>query len=188
VVPSRAPELVRRLPRVLALVALAVPVLVVAGVVVASVVMVRDPLPDADTVRLRVPAVPTPAAASADCSRLLSGLPGEMTTDRGLVARRVLADPAPPGTVAWGGEGGATPVVMRCGLPRPAELAPGASLLAVDGVDWVAVEDSTPATTTWVTTDRAVYVGLTVPDGLGTDPVEGISRSVKIALVSRTPG
>jgi hypothetical protein len=179
---------VRRLPRLLAGLALAVPVLVVAGVVLASVIVVRDPLPDADTVRLRVPAVPTPAAASADCSRLLSGLPGEMTTERGLVARRVLADPVPPGTVAWGGEGGAAPVVMRCGLPRPAELAPGAPLLAVDGVEWVAVEDATPAATTWVTTDRAVYVGLTVPDGLGTDPVVGISRSVKIALVSRVTG
>jgi hypothetical protein len=128
VVPSRAPELVRRLPRVLVAIVLAVPVLLVAGVVLASVVLVREPVPDADTVRLAVPAVPTPAAASADCSRLLSGL------------------------------------------------------------DWIAVDDGLPATTTWVTTDRAVYVGLTLPDDLGTAPVQDISRGVKIALVSRSTG
>jgi hypothetical protein len=188
VVPSRAPELVRRLPRVLVAIVLAVPVLLVAGVVVASVVLVREPVPDADTVRLAVPAVPTPAAASADCSRLLSGLPGELPTERGLLPRRVLADPIPAGTVAWGGEDGTAPVVMRCGLPRPAEMSPGASLLVVGGVDWIAVDDGLPATTTWVTTDRAVYVGLTLPDDVGTAPVQDISRGVKIALVSRPTG
>ncbi|MHC1560456.1 DUF3515 domain-containing protein [Actinomycetospora sp. C-140] len=182
---SRAPALVRRLPRVLVAIALTVPVLVVVGVLVASAVLVREPIPDADTVRIPVAPVATPAAASADCSRLLSGLPGEMVTERGMLARRIIADPVPPGTVAWGGENGTAPVVMRCGLPRPDELAPGASLLVVDGVDWVAAEDGVPGATTWVTTDRAVYVGLTVPDGVGTGPVQDISRGVKIALVSR---
>lgn len=183
--PSRAPELARRLPRVLVAVALTLPVLVVVGVLVASVMVVRDPVPDVDTVRLEVPAMPTPAAASADCARLLSGLPGEMATERGLLSRRVLADPIPPGTAAWGGENGTAPVVLRCGLARPAELTLGASLLVVNGVDWVAVEDATPGTTTWVTTDRSVYVGLTVPDGVGTGPVQDISRGIKIALVTR---
>lgn len=185
---ARAPQVVRRLPRVLVGVVLTLPVLLVAGVLVASVVLVREPVPDADTVRLAVPAVPTPAAASADCSRLLSGLPGEIPTERGLLPRRVLADPVPPATVAWGGEGGTAPVVMRCGLPRPAELAPGAPLLVVDGVDWVAVDDGRPGTRTWVTTDRAVYVGLTLPADVGDGPVADISRGVKIALVSRLTG
>jgi hypothetical protein len=183
VVLSRAPEVVRRLPRVLVGVALSVPVLIVAGVMVASVVLVRQPVPDADTVRLQVAAVPTPAAASADCSRLLSGLPGEMATERGVVARRILADPVPPATVAWGGENGTTPVVMRCGLPKPA--GPAGSMTVVNGVDWVEVDDGIAGSGTWVTVDRAVYVGLTVPDDIGTGPIEDISRGVKIALVSR---
>ncbi|MEJ2885846.1 DUF3515 domain-containing protein [Actinomycetospora aeridis] len=182
---SRAPGVARRLPRVLVALALCVPVLLVVGVMVASMVLVREPVPDIDTVRLRVPAVPTPAAASADCSRLLSGLPGEMATERGIVARRVLADPVPPATVAWGGEDGAAPVVMRCGLPRPVELAGGGSVTVVNGVDWVEVDDGIPGSGTWVTADRAVYVGLTVPDDVGTGPLEDISRGVKIALVSR---
>ncbi|MDD7964406.1 DUF3515 domain-containing protein [Actinomycetospora lemnae] len=180
-----APEVARRLPRVLVVLVLTVPVLVVAGVFVASLVLVREPVPDADTVRLRVPAVPTPAAASADCSRLLSGLPGEMATEQGMLARRVLADPVPPATVAWGGEEGAAPVVLRCGLPRPAAMTAGGSMTVVNGVDWVEVDDGVPGSATWVTTDRAVYVGVTVPDGIGTAPIQDVSRGVKISLVSR---
>jgi hypothetical protein len=188
VAPTRGPEVARRLPRVLVGIALALPVLTVLGVLVASTVLVREPVPDADTVRLRVAAVPVPAAASADCSRLLSGLPGEIPTERGLLSRRVLADPAPAATVAWGGEDGAAPIILRCGLPRPVELAPGAPTLDAAGVEWVAVDDDVPGCTTWVTADRAVYVGLTVPDDLGTDPVQDVSRGVKIALVSRPLG
>jgi len=175
---------VRRLPRVLVGIVLSLPVLLVGGVLLASVLFVRDPVPDADTVRLTVRAVPTPAAASADCSRLLSGLPGEIRTDTGMLPRRVLADPVPAATVAWGGENGATPIVLRCGLPRPTE-GTGEPLRDVTGVDWVAVPDDTPDSTTWVTVDRAVHVGLTVPDGTGEAPLLDVSRGVKIALVSR---
>jgi hypothetical protein len=185
---AAAPELGRRLPRLLIGLALALPVLLVAGVLVASQFLVRDPRPDATTVRLAVPALPTPAAATADCSRLLSGLPGEIATGGVLRPRRVLADPAPAGTVAWGGEDGSAPIVLRCGLPRPADLVPTASLLDVDGVDWIAVADTDPATTTWVTADRAVYVGLTLPDGVGSGPIQDVSRGVKITLASRPGG
>ena len=186
--PTRAPEVARRLPRVLVGIALTLPVLLVLGVLVASAVLVRDPVPDVDTVRLPVPAVPLPAAATADCSRLLSGLPGEIPTEGGLLPRRVLADPVPPGTLAWGGEDATLPIVLRCGLSRPAELTAGASLLDVDGVEWVAVADADPGTSTWVTADRAVYVGVTLPDGVGTGPIKDVSRGVKIALVSRPAG
>ncbi|PVZ14553.1 DUF3515 domain-containing protein [Actinomycetospora cinnamomea] len=186
--PTRAPEVVRRLPRVLVGIVLTLPVLVVVGVLVASVVLVRDPVPDVDTVRLPVPAVPVPAAASADCSRLLSGLPGEIPTERGLMPRRVLAVPAPAATVAWGGEDATPPIVLRCGLPQPAELHAGASVLDVEGVEWIAVDDPAPGTSTWVTADRAVYIGLTIPAEMGTGPIEDVSRGVKIALVSRPAG
>jgi hypothetical protein len=184
VAPWRAPDVARRLPRVLVGLVLSLPVLLVGGVLLASVVFVRDPVPDVDTVRLTVRAVPTPAAASADCSRLLSGLPGEIRTDTGMLPRRILADPVPAATVAWGGEDGATPIVLRCGLPRPPEGATG-PLRDVVGVDWVAVADDTPGSTTWVTVDRAVHIGLTVPDGFGEAPLLDVSRGVKIALVSR---
>ncbi|MDL5155926.1 DUF3515 domain-containing protein [Actinomycetospora termitidis] len=187
--PSRAPELDRRLPRILLGVALALPVLLVVGVLVASQILGRQTDPDPDTGPLAVAAVPVPAAASADCARLLSGLPQEINTGDGLLPRRVLANPAPPGTVAWGGEKAASgraedqAVVLRCGLAAPVELGPTAPLLDVDGVDWLRIPGA--GATTWVTADRAVFVGLTLPDGIGSGAIQDVSRGVKITLVSR---
>lgn len=186
----RAPELDRRLPRVLLGIALALPVLLVVGVLVASVVLQRDPAPAADTQRLAVSTVPVPAAASADCARLLSGLPQEIESAGVMTPRRVLADPVPPGTVAWGGERSADgdpadqPIVLRCGLPRPAELTPTSVLLDVDGVEWLELPGA--GATTWVVVDRAVYIGLTLPEGSGSAAIQDVSRGIKITLASRS--
>ena len=183
-----APELDRRLPRVLVGVALALPVLLVVGVLVASSVLQRSP-EEPGTTRLAVAAVPVPAGASADCARLLSGLPNEINTGGTLLPRRVLADPAPTSTVAWGGENAASgnpsdqPVVLRCGLPRPAELTPTAVLVDVDGVNWLQLAG--PGISTWVVVDRSVFVGLTLPDDAGTGAIQDVSRGVKITLASR---
>lgn len=188
-VRTRAPELDRRLPRVLLGVALALPVLLVVGVLIASQVLGRQTDPDPDTGPLALAPVPVPAAASADCSRLLSGLPQDINTGDGLLPRRALADPVPAGTVAWGGEREASgrpedqPVVLRCGLPTPPELGPTSPLLDVDGVDWLRIPGV--GATTWVTADRAIFVGLTLPDGIGSGAIQDVSRGVKITLVSR---
>ena len=183
--PWRAPDVARRLPRVLVGIVLALPVLLVGGVLVASVVFVRDPVPDADTVRLTVRAVPTPAAASADCSRLLSGLPGEIRTGHRDAARGgswPTRPRRPPsrGAARTGRRRSSCAAVSRV----PPEGANG-PLRDVVGVDWVAVAGDTPGSTTWVTVDRAVHIGLTVPDGFGEAPLLDVSRGVKIALVSR---
>ena len=187
--PSRAPELERRGPRIVLGIALALPVLLVVGVLVAAQILGRQTDPDPDTGPLALAAIPVPAAAAADCARLLSGLPQEINTGDGLLPRRVLANPVPAGTVAWGGESQASgrvedqPVVLRCGLPAPAELGPTASLLDVDGVDWLRIPGF--GATTWVTADRAVFVGLTLPDGIGSGAIQDVSRGIKITLVSR---
>ena len=186
---TRAPELDRRLPRILLGVALALPVLLVVGVLVASPLLGPQADPDPDTGPLAVAAVPVPAAASADCSRLFSGLPLDINTGEGLLPRRTLAAPAPAGTMAWGGEQEASgrpedqPIVLRGGLPTPAELTPTSPLLDVDGVSWLGIPG--PGETTWVTADRAIFVGLTLPDGIGSGPIQDVSRGVKITLVSR---
>lgn len=198
--PARVPELDRRrtgrLPRILVGIALALPVLLVIGVLIGSQLIYRGPPPDGPAAdKLSVASVPLPDAAGADCAHFLSGLPDAMNTGVGLLPRRVLADPAPAGTAAWGGaheDSGRIedqPVILRCGLSRPPELTPTAALLDVDGVEWVAVRDAgLPGITTWVTADRAVYVGLTLPDGVGSGPIQDISRGVKITLASRPVG
>lgn len=185
---SWTPELSGLVPRIVVGLALALPVLLVVGVLIASSVLQRSP-PAADAPRLTIPAVATPAAASADCSRLLSGLPDAIPTGGGLAVRRVLATPVPAGSVAWGGEGGTAPIVLRCGLPRPAELTPTAALLDVNGVEWLEVPaPEAPGSRTWVTVDRGVFVGLTLPDGVGSGAIQDVSRGVKITLASRPVG
>lgn len=169
--------------------ALALPVLLVVGVLVASQLLGRQSDPDPSTGPLAVAAVPVPAAASADCSRLFSGLPLDINTGDGLLPRRSLTAPAPAGTMAWGGGKEASgrpedqPVVLRCGLPAPPELGPTSPLLDVDGVAWLGIPGA--GATTWVTADRAIFVGLTLPDGIGSGAIQDVSRGVKITLVSR---
>jgi hypothetical protein len=53
----------------------------------------------------------------------------------------------------------------------------------VDGVDWLRIPGF--GATTWVTADRAVFVGLTLPDGVGSGAIQDVSRGIKITLVSR---
>jgi len=189
----RAPELARRLPRVLVGLALALPVLLVVGVLLASQLLQRQTPDGPGAARVAVPEEPAPAASSADCARLLSGLPQEIRTRDGLLPRRLLAEAA-PGTVAWGGtEDGdgrtvTPPLVLRCGVPRPPELGPTAALLDVDGVEWVERPGAPGGGSTWITADRAIYVGLTLPAGAGSAAIQDVSRGIKITLASRTPG
>ena len=189
----RAPELERRLPRVVFGIALALPVLLVVGVLIASQVLQRSPAAAPGTVALAVPAAPVPAGASADCSRLLSGLPSEINTGGALLPRRLLAAPVPPATVAWGGERAASgnpveqPVVLRCGVPQPAALGPTSVVTDVSGVAWLQ-EPAGPGASTWTVVDRAVFVGLTLPDESGTGAIQDVSRGVKITLASRAVG
>ena len=58
--PTRAPELDRRLPRILLGVALALPVLLVVGVLVASQLLGRQTDPDPSGGPLALTAVPVP--------------------------------------------------------------------------------------------------------------------------------
>ena len=60
-------------------------------------------------------------------------------------------------TAAWGDP----PIVLRCGVPRPAALMPTSQLVTVDGVDWFAEPLSNGYLFT--TYGRAAYVEVAVP-------------------------
>jgi hypothetical protein len=129
---------------------------------------------------LALPPVEAPDADGPDCARLVAALPAELSAAPGPLPRVSLADPAPPGALAWSGDRAGSPVVLRCGLPRPAELVPGAALLQVDGVAWLTL--SQPDRDTFISVDRAVYVALTVPRGLGSGPLQTVSQNLRAAL------
>lgn len=164
----------RRHPAVIAT-AIALPVALLAGVVVAAVIIDRNPVLGP----LALGPVPAPQAESAECADLLAALPEKL----GDYTRAELVDPAPPGTAAWQ-TADAEPVVLRCGLDRPAEFDAAAALQVVDGVQWFEVSGEAEgiAASTWFAVDRPVYVALTVPNGSGPSPLQEVSAALTESL------
>ena len=60
-------------------------------------------------------------------------------------------------TAAWG----APPIVLRCGVPRPAAYEPTAAVVEVEGVAWL--PERTAEGYVFTTTGRVAYVELRVP-------------------------
>lgn len=116
--------------------------------------------------------VPAPAAGSPDCATLVAKLPATLQSGSTVLAKAELAAPAPPATAAWTDQR-SDPVVLRCGLDRPAELTPTTNLRAVSGVSWLPIDGA--ESTTWYLVDRSVYVAVTIPASAGTGPLQDLS-------------
>jgi hypothetical protein len=129
---------------------------------------------------LALPTVNAPDAASQPCATLLARLPATLTTGPRPMRDTPIAAPAPPGTAAWVGEDRPEPAVLRCGVPRPAELGPTSELYQIDSVSWLV--NSTPELDNFVAVDRQVYVAFSVPRGLGSGPVQRISDTISQTL------
>jgi len=106
-------------------------------------------------------------------------LPARLPSGDTVLKRATLAEPAPPATAAWT-DAKSDPVVLRCGLDRPAELTPTTQLRAVSGVAWLP-EDG-PEATTWYLADRNVYVALTIPATTGTGVIQDLSATIAHTL------
>ncbi|MCV7257347.1 DUF3515 domain-containing protein [Mycobacterium shimoidei] len=116
-----------------------------------------------------VAAVPAPHTDNAACRALFDALPQRL----GDYQRAPIAQPTPPGAAAWRAGGDGEPVVLRCGLDRPADFVVGAPIQVVDGVQWFALRQDDRST--WYTVDRPVYVALTLPPGSGPTPIQQLS-------------
>jgi Protein of unknown function (DUF3515) len=167
-------------PRVVIAAGLAV--LLIAGVIIVSLVFgsregdqAASPPPPARTGPVALVPVPAPSAGSADCDSLVRNLPATLQSGSTVLSKATLAEPAPPASAAWTDQR-TEPVVLRCGLDRPAELTPTTNTRAVSGVQWLPVEGA--ESTTWFVVDRTVYVALTVPATAGTGPLQDISDLV----------
>ncbi|MFD6859452.1 DUF3515 domain-containing protein [Rhodococcus sp. NPDC060090] len=169
-----AAEEPRRSPAVIAT-AVALPIALLTGIVVAAVMVSRNPV----TSPVGLGPVPAPEAESSACTDLLAALPENI----GDFARAELADPAPVGAAAWQAAD-ASEVVVRCGLERPAEFDQAAALQIIDGVQWFEVSGAEQGidASTWYVVDRPVYVALTVPNGSGPTPLQDISAAVADVL------
>lgn len=92
-----------------------------------------------------------------ECEELLSTLP---VTIGGELARETTPQDLP--AAAWGDP----PIVLRCGVARPAGLTPTSSLTTIDGVNWFAEPLTNGVRFTSVPdapTDSPLYVSLSIP-------------------------
>lgn len=170
-------------------------VLIIAGValavtaigVILAIAAIRQP-PAHPPEPLAVPAVPAPQAGAPACQALIAALPQRL----GDYQRAPLAQPAPEGAAAWRAAADSPPVVLRCGLERPADFVVGSPIQNVDKVQWfeATTQSAGEARSTWYTVDRPVYVALTLPSGSGPTPIQQLSEVIDrtIAAVPINPG
>lgn len=119
--------------------------------------------------------VSPPTGPARDCARLQAELPETVADGE----RREIA-PATRRVAAWGDP----PVVLRCGVPRPAVLTPLAQLIEVNGVDWVLAERA--RWFVFTTAGRRTYVELRVPASTrraaATAPLVDVAAAVRRAV------
>lgn len=162
----------------------------VVGVIIASQVMggadetaappaTSAELPPRPTGPLALVPVDAPDAGAPACTALVEALPDALPSNGKQLKRLAIAKPAPPASAAWAGDRG-EPVVLRCGLGKPAEYEPTAQLRVVDKVNWLPVEGE--GATTWYTVDRPVYIALTIPEDAGTGVVQELSETIAKAV------
>ena len=107
----------------------------------------------AGTVTVALPTPAPPGAVLEQCARLVNYLPPTLHGQKSRVVR-----PRSPLVHAWGDP----PIVMRCGVPRPAGYDPASAQTAtVDGVSWFQHIESTQVR--WTAIRKTVNVELVVP-------------------------
>jgi hypothetical protein len=167
-------------------VAIALPLLLavaVAAIAIGARVRGVGEPPPPDTGPLAVAPVTSPDATGPDCAALLAALPAELDGSDGAMAPRPIARADElPGVRAWAAA--PRPVVLRCGLPRPAELTPTSALLEVNGVRWLQLDDGLPepVQVSYIAVDRPVYVALTTPVDAGSSPLQQVADVVRETL------
>lgn len=99
----------------------------------------------------------TPPAQGEDAATVCSSLAAALPATLDGASRRTVT-PAVPATAAWGDP----PMVLRCGVPRPAAFSPTSLVTSVDGVDWFAEQLTAGVLVT--VTGRSAYVEVAIPE------------------------
>ena len=172
-------------PRAVLIAAVAVAVVAIGVILVVAATRQAPPQPVA------VPPFPAPQAASPACRALADALPQRL----GDYQRAPVGQPVPAGMAAWRAGPDSEPVVLRCGLDRPADFVVGSPIQMVDRVQWFQVGSERQSAgdtgrSTWYAVDRTVYVALTLPSGSGPTPIQQLSEVIDhtMAAVPINPG
>ena len=129
----------------------------------------------ADLPPLPVAVPPVTPEADASCPALMGRLPLELAGEQ---SRPVDSDS--PYAYAWG----EPPIVLVCGVERPAALEPTSPLIQINGVNWL-VDTSDPDRIVWTAVDRPVYVQVTVSAGTDSAPVTALAPVINDTLPIR---
>lgn len=154
---------------------------VILAVIIGGVIWSKQQ-PAGATEEIAVVPVSAPGAAGQHCSQLMTALPKDLTD---APHREAIGNPA--GIAVWGDP----PIILRCGLPTPAELTCSSALTQVSnangqpGVQWLQLSEG--GQTTYLAADRPVRIALTLPDGAGTGTIQQIS-SVISGIMPSTAG
>ena len=127
--------------------------------------------------------------AGEQCAALIDDLPA---TVLGEDARDVT--PANASSAAWGDP----PIVLRCGVPRPAAMVATSACFEVNGVGWLATQNGrelsgdqpVKGTMTFTTIGRAAYVEVAVPEVEGrsaADPLTVLARPIQRTIPLEHP-
>lgn len=131
----------------------------------------------ADLPPLPVEVPPVTPGAAQYCPAVMGGLPLELA---GEPSRPVRSDS--PFASAWG----EPPVVLVCGVDRPAGWVVGAQAIEINGVQWY-VDTADPEATVWTTVDRPVYVEISLPADVDSAPVTALTTALAQALPFQEP-
>jgi hypothetical protein len=126
---------------------------------------------------LAVDVPPVTIEADAACPALMSALPLELAGEKSRPVRS-----SSPFAYAWGDP----PVVLVCGVDRPAGFVATSGLIQIDAVQWY-VDDSAPDTVVWTAVDRSVYVQLSIPSSLDSASATELSDIIAKVLPAQQP-
>lgn len=155
-------------PRAVLLTAILVALITVIAVLVFASTTTNK---ESDHLPVAIPSAPAPQADSPSCRELIAALPDALGTFK----RAEVIQPAPAGAAAWREPAGTDPVIMRCGMDRPAEFVVGSPIQVVNDVQWFQLVDKHSESSTWISVDRPVYVILTLPQRSGPSPIQSLS-------------
>lgn len=121
---------------------------------------------------LRVDAYPTEARTSVDCTAIYADAPQQVAGQDSILVKDDTA-------AAWG----APPIILRCGVERPAAFNDSLYCDSVDGVDWFS--ETTADGYLFTTIGREFYVSVEVPKDY--DPAADALADVAPTLKKHDP-
>ncbi|WP_267625540.1 DUF3515 domain-containing protein [Gordonia sputi] len=114
------------------------------------------------------------SSTPAECPKFLAALP---QTFEGYGNKTISGTQA-----SWPASKDGDPVIVRCGVSRPAELSPTSNLQVVNPVQWFITDSIEGSGQAFICVDHRPYVALWVPVNAGNGPITDVSAAIERTL------